>query len=246
MSHDDGADEVDGGQPLDPRFISAVDSVEPPPARPGFWSELDQQLDAVDNEPGGRLSGRAGRGRDGALQRRHPGASRARFLVAAAAIVVIAGVVALLASSRTATNDPAGPEPTEPSTLIAEDMAVKVDGEPAPGAWMIWRGGFIEDEVEFPIDGTYEFTVVAKGRFALGGEFGPDLELLVDSITVGSIQPVALDRSMAYRFTGEVQAGSRRVSVSSARLSVPTRPTDDDVGSPLLIVDRIEIASADD
>lgn len=177
------------------------------------------------------------------------GSDRVRFLAVAAAVgILFIGLGWLVQRSLTSTdpaNDSNDGSTSEPIVLEAEDMATKVEGEASPGGWGIWRPGFIEDEITFTESGTYEFVVLAKGQFEQPGGLGPDLELLVDSLTVEPFHVVQMDVSAPYRFVTEVEAGDRRITVSNAELNVPTQPTDERGLKPVLVVDRIEITRID-
>ena len=271
MNHDaDGIGDLGEDRPLSPSIKAAIDSVTPAAASDSFWSELDRKLDVVDAEGSAAVDGdrieadqsdRAELGTnvtglwttdesakvDSEPPLLHPGEAvehngRGRFLAVAALVLFAAGLAFVLLQGQGTSTEPAEGGLPEPSVLMAEDMAVKVQGEPEPGAWLIWRPGYIEDEVVFPTDGTYEFVVVASGRFSSGGEFGPDLEVLVDSVTVDGSQPVTLDGFVEYRFVGQVEAGTHTVGVSNTLLSQPTRQTNDAGFSPLLVVDRVTIS----
>lgn len=262
MNHDaDGIGDMADDRPLSPGIKAAIDSVEPAAGGDSFWSNLDRKLDLVDSERRPVADGsRAEFGQpadskppvdpepsilqDNVTQIDRRG--RARFLAAAALVLFAAGLAWVLLQGQGVSTDPAEGGLPEPSVLIAEDMAVKVEGEPVPGGWLIWRPGFIEDEVVFPSDGIYEFAVVASGRFDAGGEFGPDLAVLLDSITVGVSLPVKLDAFEEYRFVRRVEAGTHTVGVSNTLLSVPTRPMNDEGTSPVLLIDRITISLVSD
>jgi hypothetical protein len=67
-----------------------------------------------------------------------------------------------------------------------------------------------EEGVYFAGTDVYRFEVTAKGELALG--IGPEMELMIDGETVGSVE-VAYDTPSTYTFEIEVTAGSHTVSI---------------------------------
>lgn len=248
---------------LDRSIRASIDSVTPPQPEPDFWSSLDQKLDRIDDaELRSNFEPQAVDDRDPHVSpdRRpeqglelesisSPAPMRARrgrvaFLAAAAALLLATLGIAWVLGQGSGIDPAEGGEPPEPSTLQAEEMVTKTGGEEQPAGWAIWRPGYIEDQVFFPQDGTYEFVVIARGRLS-GGNGTPDMELLVDFVTIDSAVQVQPDRNAEYRFVAEIEAGTHDVAISNAELSNPTTPGDTELGSPDLIVDRIEIRLID-
>jgi hypothetical protein len=67
-------------------------------------------------------------------------------------------------------------------TTEAEGMPIKTTGGPITDGWCIWSNGYIADDVDFPMEGTYKFEVTAKANFA--GNAWPIMEVRIDQTVV--------------------------------------------------------------
>ncbi len=69
--------------------------------------------------------------------------------------------------------------------IEAENMGTKTTGgKKSDGSWNIWSNGYIEEAVDFPIDGSYSFEIRARGKNILN-EWSK-MELRVDQVVVGN------------------------------------------------------------
>ena len=106
------------------------------------------------------------------------------------------------------------PAPAAPFTITleAETMAKKTAGGRIGEGWCIWSNGYIEDSVQFPSAGEYEFRVVARGTPVDKG--WPIMEVRLDQQVVASTRVESLSWT-AFAFRISVgSAGSHRVAVA--------------------------------
>ncbi|MBI3321452.1 MAG: hypothetical protein HYZ91_04200, partial [Candidatus Omnitrophica bacterium] len=138
------------------------------------------------------------------------------------------------APGPTPTPTPAGY--TVPVTLEAEAMATKTAGGLDAGSWELWSNGYVEDTVQFPSDGSYQFDVGARGSYAGGG--WPLMEVRIDQQLLAKVE-VNDKNWQTYVLTGSVTAGAHQVAIAF---------TNDYYNAPEdrnLYVDKITIAAPD-
>ena len=96
-------------------------------------------------------------------------------------------------------------------TLKAENFATKTTGEPIAGGYNIWANGYIEDSVNFPVSGSYDFTVTAYGSVAAG--VWPNMEIWIDQSPIGNVTVNSASWS-TYIIKGYVSAGIHKVAIA--------------------------------
>ena len=111
-------------------------------------------------------------------------------------------------------------------------MAVRTSGGFDPDAYRLYENGYVQDDINVGVDGTYRFTVRAWGESDT--TFRPELEVLVDGETVGTTR-VDLDNYRRYTFEAAVVDGLHQLRL--AFTNDPRRP-DNDVD---LIIDWVEV-----
>ena len=104
-----------------------------------------------------------------------------------------------------------------------------------PGGWNIWSNGYIEDTVQFPTSGLYEFQVVARGSYA--GLKWPTMEVRVDQQVIAKVT-VNSKNWKTFTVSGNVSAGSHRVEIAFTN-DYYKPPTED----RNLYVDKVKITT---
>lgn len=126
----------------------------------------------------------------------------------------VAGPGAALVARRIP-GEPRAVERAGPVTLEAEDMRTKVShmdkARPVPDGWALLSDGYVEDSVNLPVAGAYEFKVVAYGIRA-AGEW-PIMEIRIDQEPIAEIT-VDATRWRSYSATVNLAAGSYDVAVA--------------------------------
>ena len=95
--------------------------------------------------------------------------------------------------------------------LEAESMPVKTTGGAVTSGWNIWSNGYIEDTVQFPTSGQYQFKVIARGDMAGGG--WPIMEIRIDQVAFATIV-VSSSTWTTYTATTQVSAGTHAVAIA--------------------------------
>jgi hypothetical protein len=97
------------------------------------------------------------------------------------------------------------------STAVeAEEMSYHANGGQSGDSWILYMNGTMEEDVYFPADGTYRFDIIAKADLAYS--IGPEMELIVDGETRGSIF-VNSTTPQSYTFNVEVSEGTHEIAI---------------------------------
>ena len=96
-------------------------------------------------------------------------------------------------------------------TLEVENMPTKTTGAAVTGGWNIWSNGYIQQSVNFPTTGTYNFQVLARGAIAAG--VWPIMEIRIDQV-VKSTFTVNNTNWTSFSSQISVPAGSHNVAIA--------------------------------
>lgn len=95
--------------------------------------------------------------------------------------------------------------------LEAENMPVKTTGGATTNGWNIWSNGYIEDTVQFPTSGQYQFQVIASGTPA-GGNW-PLMEIRIDQAVIATVV-VNAGVWTTYPRTAQISAATHAVAIA--------------------------------
>ena len=95
--------------------------------------------------------------------------------------------------------------------IQAENMPVKTTGGPTTNGWNLWSNGYIEDTVQFPTSGQYQFKVIASGDMAGGG--WPIMEIRIDKVAFATFV-VNSSTWTTYTATKQISAGTHAVAIA--------------------------------
>ena len=118
--------------------------------------------------------------------------------------------------------------------LQAENMPVKTTGGAVTNGWNIWSNGYIEETVQFPVSGQYQFQVVASGTPASGN--WPTMEIRIDQIAIATVI-VNSGTWTTYARAASVSAGTHAVAIAFTN-DVYVPPEDRN-----LLVDQVTLLS---
>jgi len=92
----------------------------------------------------------------------------------------------------------------------AADMSDNSAGDPFKEVWNLWTNGFIGEVFDFPENGVYKFTVIARGTKAF--DIWPEMKVLCNETVLFS-SPVASSRLQEFQFTAKIEKGICKIKI---------------------------------